>query len=389
MSMPKAKLDAAFCAAAACEAGKRKTDYWMSGGDPAGLVLEVRPSGGKTFYLRYQDHAGRQRQVKLAGYGQVTFEQVRKLAKRVRSEVLLGGDPLAAKREKKAVPTYAALAQQHIAHAKTYQRSWSTTEGIIRKHLLPALGRMRLDEITPQQISRLLAEKLDEGLAPATVEKIRVVLGKSYAFAQEWQIPGVDRNPVRLVKRPVFDNRRTRSLSAVEVERLLEAAARSANPQLKPIVHLLLLTGARLSELLHAKWEHIDLQHRRWLIPMSKTGKARHVPLAQAAIDVIEALPRFEGSPYLLPNLETGKPFISIKRAWQTARRQARLEDCRLHDCRHAAASAMASAGVDIYTIGKLLGHASFASTQRYAHVANETLTRAVEAGAAHLKGAA
>ena len=384
--MPKVLLTASFCAAATSHPGKRKTDYWMSGGDPPGLVLEVRESGNKTFYLRYQDPFGRQRQAKLANYGDVTFEQVRKLAKRLRSEVVLGGDPLAAKRERKAVPTYATLAEQHIAHAKTYQRSWWSTAGIIRKHLLPRFGRMRLDELTSQQISKFLAEKLEEGFAPATVEKIRVVLGKSYALAQEWDLPGVDRNPVRSVKRPVFDNQRTRALSAPEVDRLLKAAAKSPNPQLKPIVHLLLLTGARLSELLHAKWEDVDVHNRRWLIPMSKTGKARYVPLAQAAVDVIQALPRFEGAPYLVPNPETGRPFVSIKRAWQTARDEAKLEGFRLHDCRHAAASAMATAGVDIYTIGKVLGHSSVASSQRYAHVANEALLQAVEAGSAKLK---
>ena len=385
--MPKIALNAAVCAAATCEPGKRKTDYWMSGGDPPGLVLEVRESGGKTFYLRYQDQAGRQRQVKLANYGDVTFEQVRKLAKRLRSEVVLGGDPLAAKREKRAVPTYATLAAQHIAHAKTYQRSSWSTDGIIRNHLLPRFGRLRLDEITSQQISAFLAEKLAAGFAPATVEKIRVVLGKSYALAQEWQLPGADRNPVRSVKRPVFDNQRTRSLSAAEVERLLNAAANSANPQLKPIVHLLLLTGARKSELLQAKWEHVDLQRRQWLIPMSKTGRARHVPLSQQAIDVIEQLPRLEGCALLLPNLETGQCFVSLKKAWRTAREEACLPGLRLHDLRHAFASFAVSAGIDLYAVGRILGHADHQSTMRYAHLANETLLHAVEAGAAKMNG--
>jgi integrase len=120
---------------------------------------------------------------------------------------------------------------------------------------------------------------------------------------------------------------------------------------------------------------------------MSKNGKGRHVPLAQAAVEVLEALPRFSGCPYVLPNPETGRPFVSIKRAWQTARREARLSDVRIHDLRHSSASQMVAAGIDLYAVGKILGHADYKSTQRYAHLGSDTLLAAVEAGAARLGG--
>lgn len=346
----------------------------------------MRASGGKTWYLRYFTPDGRQRQLKIGGVHDITFEQAKKAAKRLRADAVLGGDPLAAKQEKKAVPTYAALAEQHIAHAKTYQRSWWSVEGILRNHIVPRWGKLRLDEITSQEIAKWLAEKTAEGLKPATVEKIRVVMGKSFALAIEWDLPGADKNPVRQVRRPKFDNKRERFLNADEIERLLAEAAKSANPRLKSIVQLLLLTGARVSELLHAKWEHVDLNRRKWFIPVSKTGKARYVPLAQAAVDTIKALPKVEGSPYLIPNPDTGKPFVSIKHAWQTARRKAGLEDARIHDLRHTSASGMVNAGVDLFMVGKVLGHASFASTQRYSHASQDSLMRAVEAGAANLR---
>jgi integrase len=166
---------------------------------------------------------------------------------------------------------------------------------------------------------------------------------------------------------------------------LLAAADESANPQLRPIIQLLVLSGCRVGELLSARSEHVDLDRRKWLIPVSKTGKARYVPLAQTAVDIIKALPKVEGSPYLISNPSTGTRFISIKHAWQTARRKARLEGARIHDLRHTAASNMASAGIDIFTVGKVLGHASYASSQRYAHVAQESLMQAVEAGAAKM----
>ena len=158
--------------------------------------------------------------------------------------------------------------------------------------------------------------------------------------------------------------------------------AKSKNPQLKWIVALLLLTGARKSELLHAEWRHVDIDRRSWLIPVSKT-KPRHVPLSQAAIDVIRQLPRFDGCPYLLPNPETKKPYTDIKHPWSTARKAAGLTGVNLHDLRHSAASFMINAGIDLFAVGRVLGHANHASTMRYSHLANDTLLAAVEAGAA------
>ncbi|WP_326523592.1 site-specific integrase [Sphingomonas sp.] len=143
-----------------------------------------------------------------------------------------------------------------------------------------------------------------------------------------------------------------------------------------------------MSELLNAEWRHVDLERRAWLIPTSKTGKARHVPLSQAAVDIIVAVPRFAGCPYLLPNPKTKKPFTEIKHAWQKARDDAKLPGYRLHDCRHAAASFMFQAGIDLFAVGRVLGHADHKSTMRYAHLANDTLLAAVEAGASKMRAA-
>nr|WP_235519534.1 site-specific integrase [Sphingomonas sp. Leaf22] len=184
------------------------------------------------------------------------------------------------------------------------------------------------------------------------------------------------------MKRPPINNARERYLNPAEAQRLQAAVSESRNKQLKYIVALLLLTGARVSELLNAEWRHIDLERRSWLIPTSKTGKARHVPLSKQAVDVIQSIPRFGTCPYLLPNPDTLKPFTEIKHAWQHARDKARLPGLRIHDLRHSAASFMINAGIDLFAVGRVLGHADHKSTQRYSHLANDTLLAAVEAGA-------
>ncbi len=272
-----------------------------------------------------------------------------------------------------------------LAHAKTHMKSYDSLETIMRLHIVPRWGKHRLDEITAQSVGKWLAEKSDEGMMPATVEKVRVSFGRSFELGRRWGIAGCTGNPTRGIQRPVFDNKRERFLTAAEAGRLLKAAGQSRNPQLRPIVGLLLLTGARVSELLHAEWCHIDLNRRAWLIPISKTGKSRYVPLSQAAVDLIDALPRLDGCPWLIPNLDTGLPFVSIKHGWQKARKDACLGDLRIHDLRHSAASFMINAGIDLFAVGKVLGHADYKSTTRYSHLANETLLSAVEAGAAKL----
>ena len=383
--MPKMKLDATTCLTAVCEPGKKKTDFYDT--VISGWVLEARNSGGKTYYLRYQDQHGRQRQHKIAAYGDITFDKARKEAQRLRSQVVLGGDPAASRKEKRAIPTYAELAQQHLDYAKSYQKSPANTERIIRLHLLPRWGKLRLDEITQPAVAKWLAEKQEEGLAPATVEKVRVTLNRSFELAIRWNMAGVIKNPVKGIPRRPINNARNRYLNAAEAKRLLTACESSLNPQLKFIVPLLLYTGARVSELLHAEWRHINLDKRQWLIPTSKTGHARHVPLSQAAINILAAVPRFTACPYVVPNPETKKPFLTIKHSWQTARKEAVLPDLRIHDRRHSAASFMVNAGIDLFAVGRVLGHADHKSTMRYSHLATDTLLAAVEAGAKKMRG--
>lgn len=381
--MPRIKLDATFALTAACEDGKRHTTYWDT--ITAGFVLEVRSSGGKTYYLRYFDAVGRQRQHKIGGFADISFDQARKAARRLRSEVVLGGDPSGDKDQKKAIPTYAELAAQHLAHAQTYMKSYDSLETNMRRHIVPKWGKLRLNEIMPQAVAKWLAEMRDEGLAPATATKVLVSFHKSFELARSWSIPGSERNPVRGVPRPKFDNKRERFLLAEEAGRLLRACGNSRNPQLRPIVGLLLVTGARVSELLQAQWHHVDLERRWWLIPMAKNGSGRRVPLCQAAIDIIQQLPKIKGCPWLLPNLESGKPFITIKHSYQKARKDAVLGEVRLHDLRHSAASFMLAGGTSLVAIAAILGHRQISSTSRYVHLAGDSLISAVEAGASKL----
>ena len=377
--MPKAKLDHAFCLSARCDEGKKKTDYYDEA--VTGFVLECRSTGGRTYYLRYQDEGGRQQQHKIGRWEDITFAQAKKAAQRLRSEVVMGGNPAAKRAEAKAVPLYAELAAQHMADAELHQRSYATTEMYMRRHIVTRWGRVRVTDIDSRAVAQWLAAKRDEGLAPATVLKIKMIFSRSFELGARWGIPGCDKNPVRAVQSKPVNNARQRYVTADEATRLIAAAEGSRNKQLAAVVQLLLLTGMRVSELLSARWANVDLDRRTLFVPTSKTGRSRFVPLAQAAVEVIDKLPQGE---FLFPNpRDPEKHLTTIKHGWQTARDAAGLPGLRIHDLRHSAASFMVNSGVDLFAVGKVLGHASIQSAARYSHLANDTLLAAVEAGAA------
>ena len=123
--MPIVTLNAALCATAQCELGKRKTDLYSL--TQKGFGLEIRASGGKSYFQRYFDQHGRQRQVTIGAYGEITFEQAKRAAQKIRSEAVLGGDPAGKKAEKPVIPSYRELAEQHLTHAASYQRSYDSS----------------------------------------------------------------------------------------------------------------------------------------------------------------------------------------------------------------------------------------------------------------------
>lgn len=381
--MPVVEFDPHFVRTAQPLPGKRKTDYY-SKHDP-GLILETRASGGATWYQRYRDPHGRLKAFKIGSAADVTLSEARKRGAKIRSRATVGEDPVEAKREKRSVPTYAEFAPRYLAHTATYQRSPETTEQYVSKHILPRWGRLRLDEIRQEDVALWFGDMAQAGYAPATIERARVVFSHSLKLAIQWRVPGLTANPVVGIPRPPLNNARERYLATSEAQRLRSAVERSRNRQLKYIVGLLIQTGCRVGELLHAEWSHFDLERRLWRIPQSKAGKARFVPLSQGALDLIAELPRYEGCPFLIPNPKTKKPWVGIFMSWDTARKLAGLPDLRIHDLRHSAASFMAGAGIDLYTIGKVLGHANVKTTQRYAHLSSDHLLDAVEAGAAKL----
>jgi integrase len=152
-------------------------------------------------------------------------------------------------------------------------------------------------------------------------------------------------------------------------------------------LRLLILTGARLREILHAKWEQIDIERGLIFLADSKTGK-KPLYLSAAAQKVLADLPRVEGNPHLIAGAKDGAPRSDLKKPWAAVSRAAGLEGLRLHDLRHSFASFAAGASLGLPIIGKLLGHSQPATTARYAHLDTDPMRRAVDTIGSAIAGA-
>ncbi len=141
-------------------------------------------------------------------------------------------------------------------------------------------------------------------------------------------------------------------------------------------VRLLVLTGARLSEVLTLRWEHVDLGRSCLRLPDSKTG-AKVVYLNAPARDLLAKQPRVEANPYVVPGGKQGAHLVDLQRPWRSIRARAGLQDVRIHDLRHSFASVGASGGLSLPMLGKLLGHTQAATTARYAHLADDPVRAA------------
>lgn len=385
--MAQISLTQAFVNAAVCPSDQTKQEIT----DKAckGLVLEVRQSGGKTYYLRYTNHRGKQRQYRIGNATVLTLSQARCKSKLAQNQAALGQDPCEEKEQTKKVPTFADfIADQYMPYIKSYKRSWDTDVSLLKNHLLPRFGKKYLDEITRQDIVKMHADRKASGAAAGSANRLLIMMRYIFNLTLKWEVPGIKINPCKGIPLMEENNKMERYLSVEEAQRLYEAVCKSENTMLKYIVPMLILTGARKREVLDAKWTDFDLSRRAWRIPITKSGKARHVPLSDGALNLLATMPRKPDCEWAFANPETGKPYVSIFYAWNTARKSVGLSDVRMHDLRHSFASLLINSGRTLYEVQHILGHTQVKTTQRYAHLSQDTLLAAANSATTALGAA-
>jgi integrase len=377
-----------------CPPGKAKENIWDA--LCKGLMLEVRQSGGRTWYVRYVDGRGKPRQLRIGGADVISLEKARKRTDELRSQVALGRDPAQEKAALRQVSTLAEFVhERYLPYVKGYKRSWHIDESLLRNHVLPKLGHRYLDQIHKDDIIALHHGHRAKGRAPASANRLLILLRYIYNLALRWETPGVLKNPTQNVPLLEENNKRERYLTQDEAQRLYRAVQRSESRMLRFIVPMLILTGARKREVLDARWSEFDRAQRVWRITLSKSGKARFVPLSDAVLTLLVQLqaehdswPDAErGSEWAFVNPVTSKPYSSIYYTWDHARKLAGLPEVRVHDLRHSFASFLINAGRSIYEVQKILGHTQLKTTQRYSHLSQDTLLAAMNTAVVSLPG--
>lgn len=260
----------------------------------------------------------------------------------------------------------------YLPHAEANKRSANTDESKLRLYLIPTFGDRTLSSITTKCIQQY-QNKLLITLTPATANRHFSLLHRLFALAIQWGY--LEKNPCTNISKFQENNQRQRFLNNDEIRALFLVADQDDNIYATAYIKFLLLTGVRRSEGLAAKWEDIQVVSGRrvWHIPHTKSGKSRHVILNAMANDILAALPRIEGNPYVFPGKIKGNPVNNPTEAFKRIKNRAGIEESfRLHDIRHTVASLIINNGGTLYDVQATLANAKM--SERYSHLSNDRL---------------
>jgi integrase len=244
-------------------------------------------------------------------------------------------------------------------------------EQLLAKHIRPAVGLLAVAHISRDDVTRL---HVAMQRTPRRANYVIAILKALLNFAIDLGLRPVGSNPARRV-RLYREKMRERFLSEEEIGKAAEAITNAEQtgiigPHAAAGLRLCLFTGCRRGEACAIEWSHIDWDRRLIRLPDSKNNVPRTIHLSDAAIEVLKVIPRT--GRFVIAGRTPEQPFQNLTETWIRVRGLAGLEDCRLHDLRHSFASLAAGRGVSLQMIGKLLGHRSQITTQRYAHLSRD-----------------
>ena len=350
----------------------REREYTIWDSRVPGLGVRVRPSGGRS-YVWLQDDGGRSRRVSLGPVSTKGIAEIRRECHRRQSSP----EPDGSRIQTLTVPSLREFVEGpwKESHFDRYKPSSKKgVRSVVAGTILPSFGSKPLDRITPAQVRRWFDafSRTAPGNANYALSILRQIMNFAIAHGH------IDKNPTRNIKR----NRRpalTRFLSREEIRRLhetLDEHACKGRRQQADIIRLLLLTGCRKSEILRLRWSEVagDLL----ILKDSKAGP-RRVPLNKQARRILERQPR-GASAYVFPSpLDPGHPRSHNLSLWYRVRREAGIEDVRLHDLRHTLASHAVMNGIPVPVVSRMLGHSNVRMTLRYAHLGDRDIEAAAE----------
>ena len=339
----------------------------------AGLGVRVRPSGGKSYVL-LRKMGGVSRRVSLGATMLRSIAEIRRKFEQPGTN----GRPARQARPRRSVPVLRDFVAGPWKEAHFDRYKPSTQKGVrfhIERRILPAFGSKRLDRISPTAVRRWFdrLSRTAPGNANHALGRLCQIMNFAMACGH------VQSNPTKGIKRN-RGNKLSRFLSREEIVRLHavldEHALMDERRQQVDIIRLLLLTGCRKGEIVNLRWSEVEGD--TLALADAKTGP-RKVPLNAPARRVLERQPK-DGSVFVFPSPRNpAEPRIGDLGLWYRIRREAGIEDCRLHDLRHTLASQAVMNGVPVPVVSRLLGHSRVSMTLRYAHLGDREVEAAAE----------
>ncbi len=300
-------------------------------------------------------------------------------AERAHIERLLRGEP---DKPQKEVPTFEEFAPEFMAicRMKNKPSEVQTKQSIMRWHLLPAFGRMRLDRVRYAEIQDFAAKEIEKGLSKKTVNNFLTVVRRLLVVAKKRElIEAVPEIEWLKAPKPEFD-----FLTFDEAARLVAGA----DPEWSCMITVALKTGLRQGELLALRWEDIDLvtgllrvrrSITRGIVTDPKSGKGRDVPLSDEAIATLKRERHLRGPTVFCNGAGRMWTKNELKHPLRRACKRAGLRHIGWHVLRHTFASHLVMRGAAVKVVQELLGHATIEMTMRYAHLSPDVPRQAVK----------
>ena len=335
--------------------------------DDRGLYVEVFPTGGVIWRFRYRLN-GKQEKLTLGKYPALTLKNARIKRDEAAQAVAMGKSPAQQKQLAKVAAadatTVAEFGERYFREIVAKDRQDITIpRRYFDKSIVPVIGSRPVRDVTTEDVRAIIWKKKDEGF-DAAAGNIRGVLKRLFDYAMTNGLVAV--NPVlALPMRHVHKAKsRERALSPDEIRRFLLAAFESnIRRQFKIGLHLILLTMVRKSELLLARWAHVDFEQAEWHIPAehSKTGKPHIVFLSRQALAMFKELQMLAGgSELVMPGRGSlTKPFAhnAINNALKVALAGQDIPAFTIHDLRRTASTLLHENGWASDVVEKALNH--------------------------------
>ncbi len=357
-------------------AKNEKCIFWAD--DPTGLGLRIYPSGKKAFVFSYR-YQGRKQLKTIGRYGDITLNQAEDQVRKDIAALLDNRNPLAERKADRLGDTISQLCNVYIDRYASTKKTGDEDIRRIKQRILPVWASHKIKSITKQDVMGLHV-KIGKD-TPYEANRLLSLISKLFGFAANMEMIAAGHpNPAIGITR-FKEDKRDRFVSAEEFPRLIEAIQNEPNQYARYALWLYLLTGLRKEELLSAKWTDIekagnDLQLR---IENTKNGKTHYLPLSDAATTLMDQITRVDGNPYIIVGKNEGAHLVNIDKPWQRVRKEAGIEDVRLHDLRRTVGSWLAQSGNSLHLIGRVLNHSNTSTTAIYARFGQNHVKEALD----------